>query len=132
MLIYSILFYCKPKTGQTYCRYKNITCHMTDEHTHTKSYTAHVKTDVCTRTTPTHTAIQVIVHYGLPGPTWAYTHGKEVVILWHFLNTNSSCVHTHTYTHKGYTHTNHPRSSHVHSPSKEEVVFSHLIQHTQS
>lgn len=78
-----------------------------------------------------------IVHHGLPNLTWGYTHGKEVVTLLHFLNTNSSCAHKHTekfihtrdYTHT-YTHC--PCSSHVHSPSKEEVVFSFLISHTQT
>lgn len=59
----------------------------------------------CTWTVPTHTSIQVVVHYGLPDFTWAYTHGKEVVTLVHFLNTNGSCVHTHKHSHKRiYTH----------------------------
>lgn len=49
---------------------------------------------------PTHTSMQVIVHSWLPGPTRVYTHGGEVVTLVQFLNTPSSCVHTHSHTRK--------------------------------
>lgn len=78
-----------------------------------------------TGTVPTHTSIQVVVHYGLPDFTWAYTHGKEVVTLVHFLNTNGSCVHTHIHTNthtKGYTQTIHAPHTYIH-PAKRKWCF---------
>lgn len=47
--------------------------------------------------------------------------------LWFAFETQTTAVYIHT-----CAHIKQLCSSHVHSPSEEEVVFSHLIQHTQS
>lgn len=61
----------------------------------------------CTRTVPTHTSIQVVVHCGLPDFTWAYTHGKEVVTCALFKYKRQLCTYTQTHKHSHkriYTH----------------------------
>lgn len=67
--------------------------------------------------------MQVIVPSGLPDPTWAYAHRKEVVTLVHFLNTNNSCVHTHLHTQKDiHTLNNHAPHTYIH-PAKRKWCF---------
>lgn len=60
-----------------------------DRWTHKLKHTGHVYT----RMAPIHMSMQVIVHYGLPDFTWTGS-GHSCV---RFLNTSSSCVHTHTH-----------------------------------
>lgn len=62
-----------------------------DRWTHKLKHTGHVYT----RMAPIHMSMQVIVHYGLPDFTWTGS-GHSCV---RFLNTSSSCVHTHTHAH---------------------------------